>query len=300
MLFAVRKEDNELNQLSKALNQMLLRIAKDKEKLRSTVLSLEKANIDLKHAQREILQAEKLASVGRLSSGIAHEIGNPIGIIMGYLALLKQSGITEKQREEYICRTEEELNRVNTTIRQLLDFSRPSSEGIQPVHIHEIIEELTAVVKYQPFMSDITLTFLLEAQNDLVMADANQLRQVFLNLMINAADAIAAGRHPKSGQLMIQSSVLADANESNDKANPQQSLLQIRFIDNGHGISAEDLSSIFDPFYTTKEPGKGTGLGLSVSFMIIESFGGAIKAESTVDKGTTMTILLPLSLPAQS
>ncbi|MBW2589734.1 MAG: hypothetical protein JRD71_03270, partial [Deltaproteobacteria bacterium] len=108
IFFAVRKEDNELNQLSKALNRMLERISGDREKLRSMVISLEKANFDLKQAQQEIIRAEKLASVGRLSSGIAHEIGNPIGIIIGYLELLKQKDITDDEQAEYIIRTENE------------------------------------------------------------------------------------------------------------------------------------------------------------------------------------------------
>jgi signal transduction histidine kinase len=295
VLFAVRKEDNELNQLSKALNQMLLRISKDKEKLRLTVQSLENANLDLKQAQREILQAEKLASVGRLSSGIAHEIGNPIGIIMGYLDLLKKSDITRKERDEYINRTEAELNRVNTTIRQLLDFSRPPSDGIKSVHVHEVIDELTAVVKYQPFMTNISLNLKLDAPTDIVRADANQLRQVFLNLMINAADAITSGNNSTNGLLTIESAVLPKSPMSNDEPPQPPPLLKISFIDNGHGISSDNLSNIFDPFYTTKDPGKGTGLGLSVSFMIIESLGGTIKADSALDEGTTMTILLPLS-----
>ena len=296
MLFAVRKEDNELNQLSKALNQMLLRISKDKEKLRLTVQSLENANVDLKRAQREILQAEKLASVGRLSSGIAHEIGNPIGIIMGYLDLMKNSDITPKDRDEFIKRTEAELNRINTTIRQLLDFSRPPSDGIKPVYVHEIINELTEVVKFQPFMAEISLNLELDAHTDVVLADANQLRQVFLNLMINAADAISSGNNSTKGHLSIESSIITESSVSADREELHHPLLQICFIDNGHGISSDNLGNIFDPFYTTKEPGKGTGLGLSVSFMIIESLGGTIKAESTLDKGTTMTIFLPVSL----
>ncbi len=137
MLFSVRKEDNELHKLSGSLNSMLRRISADREKLRSTVNSLERANLELKKAQEEIIRAEKLASVGRLSAGIAHEIGNPIGIVMGYLELLKQKDIPAAEKKEYIHRTEEEIERINTIIRQLLEISRPSKAGLRAVSVHE-------------------------------------------------------------------------------------------------------------------------------------------------------------------
>ena len=208
MVFAVRKEDNELHHLSKALNHMLARIAEDKKKLRLTVNSLEKANLDLKKAQSEIIRAEKLASVGRLSAGIAHEIGNPIGIVMGYLELLKREDgdIDGEEKREYIRRTENEISRINTIIRQLLDLSRPSNEGVDSVRVHAIIADMTQVVKIQPLMSDIDIQLDLSATNDRVFADSNQLRQVFLNLMLNAADAIATDSKKDNGRLMIRSS----------------------------------------------------------------------------------------------
>jgi two-component system NtrC family sensor kinase len=295
LLFTVRREDNELHQLSKALNRMLQRISEDKKKLRSTVQSLEKTNIELKQAQKEIIQAEKLASVGRLSSGIAHEIGNPIGIIIGYLELLKQKNITADEKSEYIARTEDEINRINTIIRQLLDLSGPSNDGAQPVSVHEIINDITEVIRSQPLMSNIRIYQFLEAKDDTVIADASQLRQVFLNLIINATDAISSGPKDTKGELTIKSTIRPETSDSDKKAVKVQPMLQIEYIDNGPGISPENLDNIFDPFFTTKEPGKGTGLGLSVSFMIVESIGGTLKAASEKGKGTTMIILLPLA-----
>ena len=136
IIFSVRKEDNELNRLSKALNIMLKRISADKEKLRSTVLSLEKANLELKNAQKEIIQAEKLASVGRLSAGIAHEIGNPIGIVIGYLELLKEEDITGEERDEYIHRTEDgnraHQHHYTTTSGSVAAFQFGSYGGFRP------------------------------------------------------------------------------------------------------------------------------------------------------------------------
>ena len=152
MIFLYEKGDNEFNKLSRALNNMLKHIAADKEMLRAAVKSLEKANLDLKQAQQDIIRAEKLASVGRLSSGIAHEIGNPIGIVTGYLELLKQNDIADEDRKEFIIRTENEINRINTIIRQLLDFSRPASRGFQAVSVHAIVSDVIDAFKFQPLM----------------------------------------------------------------------------------------------------------------------------------------------------
>jgi two-component system NtrC family sensor kinase len=295
MFFLYEKENNDFSKLSKALNSMLKQIADDKERLRTTVMSLEKANTDLKQAQKEIVQAEKLASVGRLSSGIAHEMGNPIGIVVGYLELLKQNDISEEDKKEFILRTENEIKRVNTIIKQLLDFSRPSSEVLKAVSVHSIIRETVDAFKFQPLMSNIELHLGLIAKNDRVMADSNQLRQVFLNLLINAADAISSVGDRFEGKISITSEVVQNVPaESEDQPN----MLKISYIDNGSGIAKENLGNIFDPFYTTKEPGKGTGLGLSVCFMIIQGIGGKIQASSEQGKGATITIYLPLMVQA--
>ncbi len=297
MIFAVRKGDNELHQLSKSLNLMLERIAADKQKLRATVASLEKANTDLQKAQQEIIRAEKLASIGRLSAGIAHEIGNPIGIVMGYLDLLKQENgdIDETEKRDYIRRTGEEICRINTIIRQLLDLARPSAEGATATHVHDVITDVSDVVRFEPKVSNIDIRLNLEAKNDCVIADPNQLRQVFLNLILNAVDAIALKSSNGEGRLSIRSTLAKHNGGANDSLNAaDQQVLEIAVIDNGIGIAPENIADIFDPFFTTKEPGKGTGLGLSVSFMILESLGGKISAASKVGEGTTMRVTLPL------
>ena len=291
IIFSVRKEDNELNRLSKALNLMLKRISADKEKLRSTVLSLEKANLELKKAQKEIIQAEKLASVGRLSAGIAHEIGNPIGIVIGYLELLKQEDISREERDEYICRTEVEIERINTIIRQLLEVSRPFSSDRTAVSVHELIHDTAGVLRVQPLMSNVELTLKLDAEEDTVLADSNQLRQVFLNLVINAADAVSVEGGDFGGKLEITTALETAADP--DTKDPA-ARLKIMFIDDGPGIAEENLGNVFDPFFTTKDPGQGTGLGLSVSIMIVESLGGTMTVTSESGRGTKMKIFLPL------
>jgi len=290
-LFSLEKENNEFGLLSKALNSMLDRISEDKQAIRESFSSLEKANIELKSAQKELVRGEKLASIGRLSAGIAHEIGNPIGIVLGYLELLKQNDITSDEKEEYIKRTENEINRINTIVKQLLNFSRPSSGKPLSVSTHEIIHDIVDVVQLQPFMAGIELELDLMAENDVVLAEPNPLRQVFLNLIINAADAISSASKAISGKIQIQTKIVPAIDRVSGDG---QTDLDILFIDNGQGIPEKNLDNIFDPFYTSKEPGQGTGLGLSVCFWIVESMGGKIIASSKKNEGTTMTIRLPI------
>ena len=291
VLFLSEKEDHEFNKLSRSLNSMLKRIAADKKKLKATVASLEKANLDLKQAQNDVIRAEKLASIGRLSSGIAHEIGNPLGIVAGYMELLQKDDISDKDRREYIDRTVSEINRINAIIRQLLDFSRSSSDDSQAVSVHEIVREVIDVVRLQPSLSDIDLQSDLKAESDMVRADANHLRQVFLNLLLNASDAIASLENPAVGRITITSTVEAKTQLKTDLSTKT---IKIEFSDNGPGIPKENLGDIFDPFFSTKAPGKGTGLGLSVSYTIIEGFGGTIVADSEEGKGTVIIVHLPL------
>ncbi len=291
MLFAVRKEDNELQRLSSSLNGLMRRLSADKKKLRDTVASLETANVELKRAQSEIIRAEKLASVGRLSAGIAHEIGNPIGIVTGYLELLKHQEISEEERVEFLNRAQQEIERISAIIRQLLEISRPASGSCQPFSVHALIEDMVEGLNLQPFMAHIRLKPELQAQDDIAALDSNQLRQVFLNLIINAADAVSAKGPESRGELSIATENALAVEAVSGKT---RNWLHIHFKDNGSGIPAEHIDSIFDPFFTTKEPGKGTGLGLAVSFMIMESVGGTLRAASAVGEGTVMTVLLPV------
>jgi len=267
---------------------MLENIDADKKKLKSTVQSLEKANAELKKAHKEMLRAEKMASVGRLSSGIAHEIGNPIGIVLGYLDLLSQENLTDEERLDYIERAQSEIERVNDIIRELLDFARPAKDEKKEVAVHLILEEIVGMLRQQPMMKKIALSSNLTAGRDVVQADPQRLRQVFLNLLINAADAIKLEPTAKDGYIRIDSRNTADKDGNGQR-------LRIEVEDNGPGIPSDQLNYIFDPFYTTKEPGKGTGLGLSVCFMIMEETGGTLRAEAASEKGTRFVLSFPCS-----
>lgn len=293
LYFAHGKNYQEFNQLSKALNHMVDMIETDKENLRHSLKELEKANNELKNVQNEIVKAEKLASVGRLSAGLAHEIGNPIGIVLGYLDLLKSRPNLKNDNvgQDFLKRAQEEINRINTVIRQLLDFSRSSSVDCKVFSMHDLVRDVVTMMSDQPFMSDIKIDCHLENISNTVNIDSDQIQQVLINLLINAADSINASEMKRKGSIRIASEFISE-NEKSALNNQPTFLLKV--IDNGSGISREDIDYIFDPFFTTKEPGKGTGLGLSVSYMIIEQTGGRITAESEIDQGTTMIILLPI------
>jgi signal transduction histidine kinase len=286
VLFAFRREDSELARLATALNQMLDRIANDKKVLKSTVASLEEANRELQQAQREVVRAEKMASIGRLSAGIAHEIGNPIGIVLGYLDLLAQTDLSAEERQDFLNRAEIEIQRINTIIRQLLDLARPKEFNPRCVSVHSVLEELLEVMRMQPIMGHIDIQARFEADRDAVWADSDQLRQVFLNLLINAADAIKSDSTIDSGQIVIHTEDGVPCPETSKPC------LMVHIKDNGPGISSDHLDTIFDPFYSTKEPGKGTGLGLAVSYTIVEQIGGAIRARNRDGRGAVLSIIL--------
>jgi signal transduction histidine kinase len=273
---------NEIGELTRSLSHMLRRLEENKRELQSHISSLEKANRELQQAQDEIIRSEKLASVGKLAAGIAHEIGNPIGIIIGYLDLLNSEDITEVEKKDFLNRIESEITRVNRIIRQLLDFSRPSSGEPAKTRVHDMVKMTLSMLEPQPMMESVRTALELKAQDDTVLADPNQLQQVFLNIIMNAADALAEGKgEGGEKRLTIKSERIGGS-------------IELRFFDNGHGIPEKELLRIFDPFYTTKEPGKGTGLGLSVCYRIVEGLGGAIRAESKTGEGTTIMVSLPL------
>lgn len=289
-MFLYAQDKDGFRKLDTTFNRMLKRISADKKELEKTVAHLETANRELKKAQEEVIRAEKLASVGRLSAGIAHEIGNPIAIVMGYLDLLKSDDIMADERREYVRRTEKEIDRIHGIIRQLLNFSRPSDGDVHRVSVHEIIRDVVDVVSHQPMMSGILLTLKLDAEKDVVKADAGKLRQVFLNLIINAGDAIRS--HSTVGaRITVGSNASASTIDKGTRHPPS---IRLTFQDTGPGISEAALSNIFDPFYTTKEPGMGTGLGLSTSIAIIEQMGGRIAVDSQEGAGTTMVVHIPL------
>ncbi|MCF8024195.1 MAG: HAMP domain-containing protein [Desulfobacteraceae bacterium] len=285
------RRDDEFSRLSGALNQMVRRIEADRDQLRSSLESLEQSNRQLKAAQKEIVRAEKLASTGRLSAGLAHEIGNPIGIVLGYLGLLKSRSISpdDQVAMDYIERAEAEIQRVNTIIQQLLDFSRSRSADFSVLSVHELVKYAGEMLSQQPLFSGVRIGYTLEAEDDRIYGDSDHLHQVMVNLMINSADSIKQSHNADNGLIRLVTRTMDNQSEEGGKR------LELKVVDNGAGIDEQHMDKIFDPFFTTKETGKGTGLGLSVSYMIIEQMGGDIDVRLPEAGGTEIIIRLPVA-----
>ena len=278
---------NEIGQLFRSLKSMLKRLEGNEKELKDTIASLEEANLEIKKAQDDMIRSEKMVSAGRLATGVAHEIGNPLGIVLGYLELLKRGDLNNEEKKDFVARIESEVSRINQIIRELLDFSRPSGAEHEETGVHQLIGETVNMLEPQPMMNRIEIQQDLRAEEDMVWAASGQLKQVFLNIIMNAADAMIDPSESSGG---YSPNVLVIETHNEDDS------IVISFRDTGCGIPPEELGRIFDPFFTTKEPGKGTGLGLSVCYTMIKGLGGAIHAESVLGDGTHISVTIPLGI----
>ncbi len=281
----------EFTQLSLSLNRLLARIDGDKQELRATVKSLKIANDKLQKNRDEMLRTEKLASIGRLSAGLAHEIGNPLGIIQGYVDLLSDNSLNDKDRKTFCLRATKELSRINDLIRNLLDLSRSSvAASVENVDLHYLIRDLISTVSVKNTSVPITFQTKFTATDSEVLINSDGLRQVFLNCIFNSIDSIEELENAKNGMIVITTE-----NPKSEPGKQQEQTISISIQDNGIGLEHDHEDAVFDPFFTTKEVGKGTGLGLAVAHNIIKTAGGTISMSSKADNGATISITLPIS-----
>ncbi len=232
---------------------------------------------ELREMQQALLQSEKLAAMGKLTSQIAHELNNPIYGIMNTLELLRTEVPPESKRRRILELSLSETQRLAEMLRNMLSFSKPEEEKRRPVKINELVEGILLVMEKQMRESNIKVETYFDQTLPEVMASTNQMRQVMLNLLKNAKEAM-----PKGGILSVRTS------QGDHK-------VIVAIQDTGVGVPEELRDKIFEAFFTTKQKVKGVGLGLSVCYGIIKDHGGEIRVESEVDKGTTFTILLPMS-----
>src|SRR5436853_82376 len=244
----------------------------------------------LKRLELQIRRSDRLASLGTLSAGMAHEIKNPLVSIKTFAQLLPERYQDSDFRETFSNLIGHEIDRIDSLVNQLLRFARPAKPQLQPMHVHDILEKSLLLVGHRLYQKDIKLTKSWRADVDTIRADPDQLEQVFLNFFINAMDAMKNG-----GELSISTETGIDpqwaASGSGSNGNAPD-VLRITIRDSGEGIKSEDLPHVFDPFFTTKD--YGTGLGLSVVHGIVQEHGGQIEVESELDKGTAFHIALPL------
>jgi len=228
-----------------------------------------------KETQLQISQSEKLASIGRLAAGIAHEINNPLTSILNFAHLLKQKKSNNEEDLKDLNIILHETNRVRKIVRELLDFARQSPTNKEWIDMNSILQQLVQLIKRQKEFRDIEIIENYTERLQPFLADKNQFQQIFLNLLLNAAEAIT-----QTGSITIITTTTKDN-------------IKITITDTGCGIKKEDINKIFDPFYTTKPAGKGTGLGLSVSYGILQQYAGIINCKSKEGEGTTFLVVLP-------
>jgi len=264
--------------------QVVKHLAAKQHRLEEYVVSLEKANENLRRTRKELQVSEKLASLGYLAAGIAHEIGNPLGAVLGYVELLQKNSLARAKAQDILPRAEKELERIRRIIQELVNFSRPQAMNVQTVDINEIIRKLTSQFQVDPEKT-VAIHLQLTEFPLLAEVDEHKLVSVFFNILRNGMDAIAtAGRiQIATSRRIRESATMIGSSE----------VIAIRFSDNGSGIPEQYLSKVFEPFFTTKDPGKGMGLGLALCHRVIESLNGEIEIQSTYGQGTDVTVFLP-------
>jgi two-component system NtrC family sensor kinase len=277
-------ETAELERLSDSVNRMAERLIHHQAGLAANVRSLEETNRQLTEARDAMVRAEKMASVGRLASGIAHEVGNPLGAILGYLGLLGRKA--DESKRELVEAAEKEARRIDRIIKGLLDYARIRESKSQPMDVNAVIDQTIELVSTQGRFTNVDVQIDLDRKLPVVDADPYQLQQVLVNLLVNATDALG---ETKDARIEVRSSwrvheekmylpvrrkddlpgidyshrrrlVATGRLPREDPFLPGRQIIEITIADNGSGIPRELLEQIFEPFVTTKEPGKGTGL----------------------------------------
>jgi two-component system NtrC family sensor kinase len=286
--------DQELERLASAFNTMCDSLEKTQKELELHNQNLEsmirERTQKLEQAQRQVIQAEKMAAVGQLAAGVAHELNNPLGGILGYaqFALEKISdgrlaGDDVTAFSRYLADIELQARRCKMIVKNLLKFSRSSdSVEFEMVDVNAALEETFVFTSHQMGMKDIRLHKEIQPDLPKIFGNVNSLQQVFTNIVINSMQSM-----PNGGDLTIRTSFNSPIGEFGGA-------VAITFQDTGGGIAEENRSKIFEPFFTTKKVGEGTGLGLSVSYGIVKEHGGDIKVESTIGVGSTFTVVLPI------
>jgi two-component system NtrC family sensor kinase len=280
LLAVPRTPVRELDELGRSLRTMTERLLAEEDKLRGKIDEVERATAELRAAQDRLVRSERLASVGRLAAGLAHEIGNPIAALIGLEDLLLAGGLTPEENQDFLVRMRKETERVHRILRDLLAFARPSAEAAgppQPGDVEGAVHDTMALLLAHPALREVDLAIDLEPELPQVALGREQLVQVVLNLVLNAADAVGSGGHVRI------------------KAARAASGVRLTVEDDGPGVAPEVRDRLFEPFVTTKEVGKGTGLGLAVCRGLVEAVGGTIQLDSNTPKGATFVIELPPS-----
>lgn len=265
----------EIAELASSFNAMTAGLLASRQQTEATIESLHAANLELRKTQDALVRSEKLATVGHLAAGMAHELGNPLAAVLGYLELL-QSDLPAGSQRDMAGYALKEIARIDGLVRELLDYAAPSRGLAERFDPSAVLREAVSLLQHQGRLGDHGVeTLALPATLPQVQGVKAKLLQVFVNLLLNALDASSAR------QSLRLSAGVAEAE------------LWLRVEDAGEGIAPEALAHIFDPFFTSKAPGRGRGLGLSVCQRVVAEMGGRIEVESELGKGSRFTVWLP-------
>jgi signal transduction histidine kinase len=265
----------EVAELGDAFNTMVVALREKREEVEANVASLNRANREIMEARNEAIRSEKMASVGLLAAGMAHEIGTPLAAIMGYSGILAEELAGDPEKSDYLRRITEESKRIDRIVRGLLDYARPKGARREEIEVLPLLEKVVELLAAQGALKLLEVTIEAEPALPRLHADPYQLEQLLINLIMNAKDAM-----PKGGRLQLKG-VRTGAG------------VAIEVADTGAGMPPEHLPLVFDPFFTTKEPGKGTGLGLAIAARIAESCGGTLTVQSELGEGSRFRLTLP-------
>lgn len=264
----------EINDLAEDFNSMIAALQASRAETTAHIASLEAANQALQQARDEVVRAEKMASVGHLAAGMAHEIGNPLSAVIGYLNLLKEE-VNDPAQGDLLERSLIEAGRIDRLVRELLDYAAPARATSEPFDPLATLREVVTLLANQGVFEAVRFVDRAPERLNLVRMDRGRFQQICVNLLLNARDAM-----PDGGEVVFS------AERRNDT-------LVLKIADSGKGIAPAHLGQIFEPFFTTKDPGKGRGLGLAVCQRLISEAGGRIDAQSTPGQGSVFTLHLP-------
>jgi two-component system, NtrC family, sensor kinase len=286
----IRGQD-EFGSLARSSNLMMAALRKSQQESKEWVHTLEQKvkerTQELYLAEAEVARGEKLASIGQLAAGIAHELNNPLTGVLTFTYLLRQKMPEGSQDAEDLDLVIRETKRCASIIKRLLDFAREKVPEKNLADINLLVEETVRFVERSVALQHIEIAMNLDPDLPQIFADSDLIKQVIMNILVNAKQAIE-----ERGNILVQT-CFHEARKMPSSGGELVPAVEIAISDTGCGIPAANLPRIFDPFFTSKEVGKGTGLGLSVSYGILKSHGGEIKVESTVGEGTTFRIFLP-------
>jgi two-component system NtrC family sensor kinase len=279
---------NDVRLVSLAFNKMLDNLQAATDELENWSQQLEykvqKKSEEISEMQNELVNIERIASLGKLSSSVAHEINNPLSGVLTYTKLVHKHILKLELEDEeksslskYLKVIEDETKRCGDIVKGLLDFSRSDKLDFKTYHIHRLLKETYTLIEHQMKIENIIFQTEFTATKDLILCNGNQLKQAGIAILMNASEAVF-----DNGIILIRTS------------NPDEDHIKIEITDNGQGIAPEDIPHIFEPFFSTKDKASGIGLGLAIVHGIIQSHNGKIDVESELGKGTTLSITLPL------